>query len=225
MTFRDRLDKPVHGVQVPWHEHDPSDIAGQFRFLRAIKIARTRSIQGPDDEKLVFEDDAVRIEVDGAEVFRVTASGIQMSGGSAPGGFRRERTTSAQSIPDATTTNLDFNGFEFNEVADFLSWDGTNDEFDVARDCTATIAGGVSFAANATGQRDLLLHVNATVVARQRMDAAATGVTILNAASGPVQLVTGDTVSVRVHQDSGAALDANAVAHTFGAIQVMTDRG
>lgn len=225
MTFRDRLSKQVHGVQVPWHEHDPSDIAGQFRFLRAAKIARTRSIQGPDDEKLVFEDDAVRIEIDGTEIFRVTASGIQMSGGSAPGGFRRERTTSAQSIPDATITNLEFNGFAFNEVTDFLSWDGTNNEFDVTRDCTATIAGGVLFAANGTGQRDLLINVNNTTVARQRMDAAATGSTALNAASGPVRLSLGNTVSVQVVQNSGASLDAQNSAHTFGAIQVMTDRG
>lgn len=225
MTFRDRFDKQVHGVQVPWHEHDPSDIAGQFRFLRAAKIARTRSIQGPDDEKLVFEDDAVRIEIDGTEIFRVTASGIQMSGGSAPGGFRRFRDTSAQPIADATPENLELNAFDFNETADFLSWDNTNNEFDVARACTATIAGGVLFAANSTGQREIRLVVNSIIVARQRFDAAASGPSVVNAASGPIQLALNDTVSVQVVQNSGASLDAQNSAHTFGAIQVHVDRG
>lgn len=140
------------------------------------------------------------------------------------GGFRRFRDNTAQSIPDTTPTNLEFNGFVFNEITDFLSWDDTNDEFDVARDCTASIAGGVLFAANSTGAREIRLRVNTATVARQRFEAAALGPSVVNAASGPVQLVSGDTVSVQAVQTSGAALDAQAAAHTFGAIQIHVDR-
>lgn len=140
------------------------------------------------------------------------------------GGFRRFRDTSPQSIPDTTPTNLEFNGFAFNEITDFLSWDATNDEFDVARACTATIYGGVQFAADATGERQIQLTVNGVTIASQRLSAAGAGTTMLNAASGPVQLALNDTVSVAVFQNSGAALDAQAADRTFGAIQIHVDR-
>lgn len=123
--------------------------------------------------------------------------------------FRLYRGSSAQSLPNNTLTEIEFNA----EEAD--PWDGHSNSSDPSRwTCPAALAGvwrlygQVEFAADATGARRLELHKNGVVAVLKPCAAASSGVTIASI-RGTVVLESTDYVELKALQASGGALDAD----------------
>lgn len=74
MTFRERFSKQVHGIQVPWHEHDPGDIAGQIasRLLAAASVVTSKiadlAVTTPKLADAAVTDLKVADGIDGAKL-------------------------------------------------------------------------------------------------------------------------------------------------------------
>lgn len=116
---------------------------------------------------------------------------------------------SAQSIPDATTTSIQFN----NEIADpygLHSLSVNPERITVDRPGWYAITAGISWAPNATGIRQLAIRLNgATSLALSAVQAVtAVGVATQQSVSRVTYLSAGDYLEMRVYQDSGGALDA-----------------
>ncbi len=117
--------------------------------------------------------------------------------------------TSAQSIPDTTSTQVVSMALIFDNGA-FV---GTDDLTIPANSgiVRARVSGGVTFASNSTGFREIWVQKNGasfyTGWARETHQAA-TGVTHVGAAtSGPLVVAAGDVFKLFVRQTSGGALD------------------
>lgn len=88
MTFRDRFSKQVHGVQVPWHEHDPGDIAGQVasRFLAVASVVTSKiadlAVTTAKLADAAVTDAKVAFGIDGAKLANGTVDTPELADGS-----------------------------------------------------------------------------------------------------------------------------------------------
>lgn len=118
--------------------------------------------------------------------------------------------SAAISIPNGASTVLTFNSEHFD--TDTMHSTAT----DPSR-ITITTAGrymfdgNVSFAANATGTRGILFRVNGTTTIKSMFVLAASTGTDLSLSGGPFALAAGAYVEMLVFQNSGAALNVEAV--------------
>ena len=143
-----------------------------------------------------------------------------------PGGARRQ-IVAVQTISNASSTEIDFDSSIFDEVSAFLSWNATNDEYDVDRSCLVSVHVGIAWEANATGARTVQIRINGTVRAASVSNANDNGSlsTVQNLSLGPYPVSVSDTISVTVEQDSGGDLDVVNSTDTFIAATVLRDDG
>lgn len=122
--------------------------------------------------------------------------------------LRLARST-AQSIPSGTPTNIRWQVTEYSTPADLAFQDpgfGAYEIITCRTPGTYRIQAGGSFAANATGSRVMDIVVNSATPGGMVAPGHASVSTHLQA-DATVYLESGDTVRVRVSQDSGSALD------------------
>lgn len=140
--------------------------------------------------------------------------------------------SAAQSIPNDTDTTLSWDQ-ETYDTLDFHSTTVNNSRITIAPGTSITrviLFGSVRFAADATpaGTRSVVLLRNgspAAVRGERSAEAADVVATVaIGFASPPLDVAGGDFFELRVRQDSGAALDVEAVGATsFGLMVVDSD--
>ena len=144
--------------------------------------------------------------------FTVANSGI-ISAPSQPG-TAVYRASSAQSIPDSTSTQIIFNATNYTQGG--VGWTSVST-------VTATgvyfIACGINYAGNAVGTRSIGIQTTAGDQAVIVEAGSATGNWI--SVSQTLSLTTGNTVACITSQTSTGALDVNQSASTFGSIQKL----
>jgi hypothetical protein len=136
---------------------------------------------------------------------------------------RATLTTTAQSIPDATITAINFNTEDF-DVGDLHDLTTNTNRITIPTGGTGryTIKAQVRFDNNSTGRRVVYLYKNASEVARANLFTAhATEDTYLQIAYDD-QASAGDYYDVRVFQNSGGALDvvAGATSTFFSVMRI-----
>lgn len=128
------------------------------------------------------------------------------------------RNSAAISVPHATETVLTFNT-ELFDVGGMHSTTTNTGRLTVPTggDGDYIIGSHVTFAANATGVRQLLIRLNGiTSLVVQRQYAVGSGFADRLQCSTVVSLVAGDYIEVTAYQNTGANLDANADDHAPG---------
>lgn len=144
----------------------------------------------------------------------LTAGVLSSTGGGGGGGSEflgaGVLRTSAQSLPDDTSTAINFESEAFDE-GDL--WDiGADTRLTIADDGKYLVGATVSFDSNTTGKRQLIVRLNGTdVIATSEIPAAAGAESVC--ASIVVDLAATDYLELMVLQDSGGALDL--VSATF----------
>lgn len=122
--------------------------------------------------------------------------------------------TSNQSISDATSTSIDFNGTDELDTEDMHDTSTDNEKIALGRAGWWMVTGGVTFATNSTGNRGCWIELNGKDASGTALDP----ITRVPACAGQntgVQctvvrhFASGDTVALTVAQNSGGALDVS----------------
>lgn len=77
------------------------------------------------------------------------------------------------------------------------------------------LSAGATFASSGIGLRSVYIMKGGVEIARQRLDAASAGPTILEVSTGVINVTENDTFKVRVNQTSGASLAVEFAFNTF----------
>lgn len=123
--------------------------------------------------------------------------------------------SAAQSIANSTTVALTFNSERF-DIGGCHSISSNTSRLTVptAQDGSFLIGGGVSFAANASGLRQLLIRLNgSTVIAQSALNNNGAGSGTEFPITTFYQLAAGDYVELCAFQNSGGALNSQVGAN------------
>lgn len=114
----------------------------------------------------------------------------------------------AQSIPDTTLTILAFDTerFDTDNIHDTVT---NNDRLTCQTAGTYIILGGIRFASNATGYRQVRVYKNTTIISYTLLTTVSGNPTAVPVAT-LTDMAVGDFVQIRVTQSSGGALDVEA---------------
>jgi hypothetical protein len=124
--------------------------------------------------------------------------------------------STTQSAANATATTLSFNSerYDTNTMHDTVT---NNSRITMTTAGLYLVTAHVAFAANATGQRDLYLQVNATtyIAMHTNPTIGAGGETFLSVAT-VFKFAASDYIIARVFQNSGGALNVNGSSLAYG---------
>lgn len=136
-------------------------------------------------------------------------------------GCRVSRTT-AQSIPTATDTSMQWDVEEF-DTGGFVTLGTNNTRINVLVNGFYNFTGSVDFITNTTGLRRLsFLDNNAKRYAPHQQPANSTGpVAELTVTTGPVYLLAGAWMVLQCQQQTGANLNANSALLSAFSMQVL----
>jgi hypothetical protein len=156
----------------------------------------------------------------GSGAVTLLLNGAPISGGGGSAVAARVRRTSNQSINDSADTIVVWESETYDEGGVWTA--GTPNRFTIAEAGKYHMTAGITFAANATGRRDVWFIRNGTtgtLYARARLSNPSGGTQNHVQASVDMNLSVSDYVQVYVYQDSGGALDVVGSDHnTFFAI-------
>ena len=146
-----------------------------------------------------------------------------------PATVRRELSTD-KAISTSTITNVDFDTEIFDDLpGGEITWDSTNKQFDVNADCTIEMSVQLWWESNSTGSRIGWIELNPSSDQRRlvvhRRSASTSSEIAMHL--GPIRVVNGDVLAVRVFQDSGASrsLDVKTDGpRWYPAVQVTVQR-
>lgn len=123
----------------------------------------------------------------------------------------RNKSSGAQSIPDATRTAVTWPDLVVDRGD--ISLDVALDTFTINTDGKYLIGGSVAWATNVTGRRLIDIQINGASAGSSNTQAAQTGNHSNFFGGRAWDLVAGDTVQIDVEQNSGAALNVGTNSH------------
>jgi hypothetical protein len=157
------------------------------------------------------------------EIYIIAYDGTQfqlLGAGSAALACRAERSVSAQSIPDATLTSLEFNSEDY-DYGGFHSTSADTQNFDAPVNGIYSIYGGVKFNGNGTGKRLIVVRYGSAILAANQLTVNDALDCYLGVSAQGYATAGGSSFTVAVYQDSGGALDAETGSSTCCCISLV----
>lgn len=142
--------------------------------------------------------------------FKITSTGIIST--PKQSGFRAERATTNQSVGDASATVLICNSENYDIQNEYNTSTGV---FTAKTAGKYTFSAGVVFENNGTGNRRIFIYKGSSPIAEMDINAIQGAFNSVITVSTEIDLAVGNTVSIRVYQNSGGDLDVYANTRTF----------